>query len=151
MKILVDSREKKWENVQKYFDKAGIEYEIKKLDVGDYQMEGHPELSIDRKQNLAEVSHNLMNKGDKSRFWREVRRARETNTKLIVLCEHGGKIHSIPDVAQWRDKYSGVSGRTLMDAIYRLVISYGVEVVFCDKRCTGKKIVELLQSGVDTD
>jgi hypothetical protein len=60
------------------------------------------------------------------------------------LCEHGGKIKSIQDVAQWHDKYSGVSGRHLMDEIYRTHIAYGVEFLFCDKRCTARRILEIL-------
>lgn len=144
MKIILDSREKKCDHIKAYFDKVGIEYVVKKLDVGDYQIEGKPTLSVDRKQNLAELSHNLLNRADHSRFWKEVRRAAESKTKLIILCEHGGKIKTIRDVSQWHDKYSGVSGRRLMDEIYRVHISYGVEFIFCDKRSTGRRIVELL-------
>lgn len=148
-KIIVDTREKKWEHIKAYFEKHGVGYELKKLNVGDYQIDGKPLLSVDRKQNLSELSHNLMNRADHSRFWKEVRRAKETKTKLIILCEHGGKIKSIRDVAFWSDKYSGVSGRVLMEAIYRVHISYGVEFIFCDKRSTGRKIVELLTEGLD--
>lgn len=144
MKIIIDSREKKCDHIKTYFDKNGIDYEVRKLDVGDYQIEGNQTLSVDRKQNLSELSRNLMNREDHSRFWKEVRRAAEKHTKLIILCEHGGKIKTIQDVALWRDKYSGVSGRDLMNEIYRVHISYGVEFLFCNKRCTGKKIVELL-------
>lgn len=147
MKIIIDTREKKCDHIKAYFDKNGIDYEVKKLDVGDYQIEGNPKLSVDRKQNLSELSHNLLNREDHSRFWKEVRRANETKTKLIILCEHGGQVKSIKDVALWRDKYSGVSGRRLMDEIYRVHISYGVEFLFCDKRCTGRRIVELLTEG----
>lgn len=144
MKIIIDSREKKCDHIKKWFDKHGIEYEVKKLDVGDYQIDGNTVISVDRKQNLAELSKNLMNKADHSRFWKEIRRAKEQNIKLFILCEHGGKIKSIQDVAQWHDKYSGVSGRRLMDEIYRTHIAYGVEFLFCDKRCTARRIVEIL-------
>ena len=85
-----------------------------------------------------------MNRADKSRFWREVRRAREQGIKLIVLCEHGGKIKTIKDIAGWSSPYSPVSGRALMDEIYKCHISYGVEFLFCSKKSTGKRIVELL-------
>lgn len=101
-------------------------------------------ISVDTKQNLEELSRNLMNRSDHSRFWKEVRKAKEHGIKLIILCEHGGQIKSIPDVAKWHSKYSPVSGRALMEEIYRVHIAYGVEFVFCDKRRTGKKIIELL-------
>ena len=147
MKITIDTREKKCDHIKAWFEKNGIEYEIKKLDVGDFMLPDNPNVSVDRKQNLSELSRNLTNKPDHSRFWKEVRRAREQGIKLYILCEHGGKIKSIQDVTQWQDKYSGVSGRYLMDEIYRVHISYGIEFVFCDKRSTGRKIIEILKEG----
>lgn len=144
MKIVIDTREKKCDHIKAWFDKHGLDYEMRKLDVGDYQVEGNPSISVDRKQNLSELSRNLTNAKDHSRFWKEVRRANDRKTKLYVLVEHGGKIKSIEDVSMWSDKYSGVSGRALMEQIYRVHISYGVEFLFCDKRCTAKKIIEIL-------
>ena len=144
MKIIIDSREKKCEHIKARFEKNGIEYEVKKLDVGDFMSPDNPKVSVDRKQNLSELSRNLTNKADHSRFWKEVRRAKEQGIKLYILCEHGGKIKSIQDVSQWHDKYSGVDGRHLMDEIYRTHIAYGVEFLFCDKRCTARKIIEIL-------
>ena len=146
MTVIIDSREKKCEHIKKWFDKNNIEYEVKKLDVGDFMLPDNPKISVDRKQNLSELSRNLTNKADHSRFWKEVRRAREKGIKLYILCEHGGKIKSIQDVALWNDKYSGVNGRSLMNEIYRVHIAYGVEFLFCDKRVTAKKIIEILQN-----
>ena len=142
------TRERKNEHIKAYFEKHCIEYEIRKLDVGDYQIEGKPQISVDRKRSLGELSHNLMNPKDHSRFWKEVRRAREQKIKLFVLVEHGGQIKSIEDVAKWTDKYSGVSGRSLMDAIYRLHIGWGVEILFCSKQQTAKKIIEVLSQNI---
>lgn len=144
MKIIIDSREKKCDHIKVWFEKNGIEYEVKKIDVGDFIIEDKPNISVDRKQNLSELSRNLTNKADHSRFWKEVRRSREQGIKLYILCEHGGKIKSIQDVALWSDKYSGVNGRDLMNEIYRVHIAYGVEFLFCDKRCTARRIVEIL-------
>lgn len=150
MKIICDSREKwtqpnsKDTHIKEYFDRHGIEYEVRALSVGDYMLEDG-KVSIDRKSNLQEVATNLLNRTDRSRFWREVRRARESGIKLIVLCEHGGKIKSIEDVKYWRSEYSGVSGRRLQQEIYRVHISYGVEFLFCSKRSTAKRIIELLE------
>ena len=76
MKVIIDSREKKCDHIKAWFDKNGIEYEVKKLDVGDFMLEGNEKISVDRKQNLSELSRNLTNKSDHSRFWKEVRRAR---------------------------------------------------------------------------
>jgi ERCC4-type nuclease len=151
MLIKVDSREKPQavKNILAYFDRHGIEWEKVKLDTGDYMLDGHPELVVDRKQSLGELAHNLLSQ-DKARFYREVRRARESGIKLIILCEHGG-IQSIKDVKSWVPKYGQVSGRALADAIFRLEISYGVPVLYCDKRSTGRRIVEILTGGVKDD
>ena len=140
---IFDSREKKNDHVKAYFDRHGIAYRVEKLDVGDYMTE-NGKVSVDRKQNLSELATNLMNRADKSRFWREVRRAREQGIKLIVLCEHGGKVKDIKDVAEWSSPYSPVSGRALMEEIYKCHISYGVEFLFCSKRSTGRLIHDIL-------
>ena len=90
-RYIFDTRERKNEHIKAYFDKHSIEYKIRKLDVGDYQIEGKPQISVDRKRNLQELSKNLMNAKDHSRFWKEVRRARKQKVKLVVLIEHGGQ------------------------------------------------------------
>lgn len=145
MKILCDSREKKFDHIKAWFATHDIDYEIRKLDIGDYMIDGKDRITVDRKRNLQEICHNLTNPSDKSRFWKEVRRSRDRGVKLVVLIEHGGKIKSIQDVAKWNDKYSGVSGRSLMKEMYRVHVSYGVDFLFCDKRSTGKRILEILQ------
>lgn len=144
MTIICDSREKKNQHILKFFEENGINYKIQKMNVADYQIEGDNGIVIDRKQNLEEVATNLMNRNDKSRFWREVRRANKDGMKMIVLCEHSRNIKSIQDVISWHSKFSPVSGRSLMNEIYRVHISYGIEFIFCDKRNTGRMIVNLL-------
>lgn len=147
MILYEDTRQKKGrhDNIKKYCDKNNIDLVRVKLDVGDYMIDLNGKVSVDTKTNLAELSKNLMNAKDHSRFWKEVRRAREQNIKLFVLVEHGGQIKSIEDVAKWTDKYSGVSGRNLANEIYRVHIAYGVEFLFCDKRSTARRIVEILE------
>ena len=145
--IICDSREKKNAHILRYFDRNGIDYKIKKMDVADYQIEGMDKLVIDRKQNLDELASNLTNPKDKGRFWREVRRAHASDIKMIVLCEHGKGVKSIPDVVNWSSKYSPVTGRILQEKIYQCHISYGVEFLFCRKSETAAKIIELLEAG----
>ena len=143
IKVTCDSREKKNEHILRYFDRHGIDYEIRKLDVGDYMLEGNDTISVDRKASIDELASNLLNREDKSRFMREVRRAKESGLHLVVLIE-SNKYHQIADLASWKSKYSGISGRSLMDAIYKTHISYGVEFLFCPKISTGRRIIELL-------
>ena len=150
MMVIVDSREK-WtqpgstdRHIPDYFDRHGIEWEVRKLDVGDYQIEGNPSVSVDRKQSLEELSRNLMNRADSSRFWREVRRAFAQGIRLIVLCECGGKYKTVNDLAAWKSKYSGVTGRRLINEMVRCEYAYNVHFRFCDRRSTGRLIIELL-------
>ena len=142
IKVICDSKEKKNEHILRYFDRHGIDYEIRKLDVGDYMFEGGT-ISVDTKRSVDELASNMLNRNDHARFLREAKRAADSGIKLIVLLETS-KYKSIPDLATWRSKYSGISGRSLMDAIYKTHIAYGVEFLFCPKISTGRRIIELL-------
>lgn len=148
MRIYIDTREKPQavKGIQAYFDRHGIEWEVRKLDTGDYMLDGRPELVVDRKQSLSELAHNLLSR-DRGRFYREVRRARESGISLVILCEHGG-IKSLDDIKRWVPKYGKVTGKALADAVFRLEIGYAVPVLYCDKRSTGRRIVEILTGGV---
>lgn len=141
--IVCDTREKKNAHILQYFDQHGIEYAIRKLDTGDYMSTSRDRLTIDRKQDLSEICGNLCSP-DKSRFWREVRRAKAERVKMIVLIEQGGAFKTLKDVPQWRGKYTRVTGYQLYNEMCRCSIAYGVEFLFCDKRSTGRKIAELL-------
>lgn len=150
MKIIVDSREK-WTqpnstdtHISAYFDRHGIEWEVRKLDCGDYMLDGQPNISVDRKKSLDEVATNLMNRSDSSRFWREIRRAHEQGVKLVILVECGRTVKTINDVPKWRSKYSQITGRRLIDEMIRCEMAYGVRWCFCDRRSTARRIIEIL-------
>lgn len=140
--LICDSKEKKNEHILRYFDRHGIDYEIRKLDVGDYMFEGGT-ISVDTKRSVDELASNMLNRNDHARFLREAKRAADSGIKLIVLLETS-KYKAIPDLREWRSKYSGISGRSLIDAIYKTHIAYRVEFLFCPKISTGRRIIELL-------
>ena len=140
--LICDSREKKNAHILAYFDRHGIEYEVRKLDVGDYMYEGGT-VSVDTKRSIDELASNMLNQKDHARFWREVRRSKEMGIHLVVLIE-SNIYKAIPDLATWRSKYSKISGRAVMDAIYRCHISYGVDFLFAPKVSTGRRIIEIL-------
>ena len=150
MMIYVDTREKKWDNIKRYFDENSIPYDLRKLSCGDYMRDDRPDLSIDRKRNLEEISGNLFSasvdkEGHKyNRFWHEVRRSREIGVHLVVLIEHGGQIHCLDDVRNWHSKYSKVSGSRLRAEMIRVSLAYDVEFQFCAKVSTGRRIMEIL-------
>lgn len=141
-KLIVDTREKKNEHILNYFKRHGVDFECRALDVGDYMLDGGA-ISVDTKRSVDELAANMLNRIGHARFLREARRAEDSGIKLIVLLETS-KYKAIPDLREWRSKYSGITGRALMDAIYKTHISYGVEFLFCPKISTGRRIIELL-------
>lgn len=156
MTIIVDSREKAHVigGILAEFDRQKIVYTVSKLPVADYMSLDNARLLIDRKHNLQELATNLCT-NDRTRFWKEIREAKRLGVKLIVLCEHGESYQTIQDVANWtgydvRNKAGQsfhISGRDLMERMYKVHISYGVDFLFCDKKETGRRIIELLGGG----
>lgn len=144
MILYEDTRQQKGkhENVKKYCEKHGIQIIRTKLDEGDYKLSPDGKVTIDTKCDMQEMYNCVVN--DKSRFYKEVRRCHDKGIKLIVLIEHGGQIKSLADVPKWKPKYGTIPSREIAERLYRLHISYNVEVLFCDKRSTGRRIVELL-------
>ena len=143
--IIVDSREKKWDHIRKYFEANGIEFEIKKLDAGDYFSTDQGDVVVDRKQNLQELCGNLSKgNGNIIRFINECRRAKEQGIRLVVLIE-GTNCQTVKDVSGWKSKYTKHSGKWLTDKMFNLTVSYDVEWQFCKKNETAAKILEILK------
>lgn len=149
MTIQVDTREKARaiKKVLAEFDKQGIHHISSKLYVGDYMNLDNPRLVVDRKQNLLEVSSNLVQQHD--RFIAEIKRANAAGIKLIFLVEHGFSIKTLDDVALWqnprcKESRFAVSGERLHKMLKVLCAHHNIEFLFCDKKETGAKIIELL-------
>lgn len=144
--VICDSREKKWQHIEKFFQRKGIDYCVKKLDYGDYMLVGNDKLVIDRKASLDELASNLLTK-DSGRFWREMRGASSNKMQMVVLIEAGTKYKSIQDVANWTSKYSRLNGQMLVSKMLSVSYAYDVEWVFCKPSESGKKIMEILGNG----
>jgi hypothetical protein len=150
MDIQIDSREKAKAitKIIDTFDRQGHKYFVSKLPVGDYQSLDNARKVIDRKQNLGELCGNICQQHD--RFKAEMIRANELGIKLIILCEHGGKIHTLEDVKEWknpRKRFSSyaMNGETLYKTLCTISKRYDVDFHFCHKTQTGQRILELLQ------
>lgn len=153
MVIQVDSREKAKAITQiiKCFEQRGIAYYSSKLLIGDYMNLDNPRVIIDRKQNLNELCNNVVQ--DHKRFTAELQKAMDVGIKLIVLCEHGGNVKDLDSVKEWvnpRLKVSplAVSGERLHKILLTMSVRYSVDFLFCDKRCTGRRIIEILSEGL---
>ena len=147
--ILVDSREHQHaiRRILETFDKEGYRYASTKLYVGDYQEVGNGLLVVDRKQNLQEVAGNVCQQH--ARFRAELERAAVAGIHLIVLVEHGTNVKCVEDVEMWKnprlkESPGAITGERLAKIMRTMSDKYGVEWRFCDKRQTGKVILEIL-------
>lgn len=91
MVIIVDSREQKWQHIQKYFDEHRIKYRVEGMSVGDYTfiLPNYPELDMDRKViverkgSLDELAGNFTK--NRERFRREFERMEDGQVMHLVL------------------------------------------------------------------
>ena len=153
MQIQIDSREHKKElaRIQGQLHELGVDYFVSKLYVGDYMNLDNPRVVVDRKKDLLELSGNICQQHE--RFQKELTRARDAGIKIIILCEHGKDITCLEDVYFWenprREKSpNATNGETLYKALCTIRDRYGVLFEFCNKRQTGKRIIELLGGDV---
>ena len=164
MTIQIDSREKpkERERIEKQFDKLGVEHYVSKCYVGDYMNLDNPRIVIDRKQDLNEICGNVCQQHE--RFRNELKRAKDNGIQIIILCEQGDDVQSLVDVWFWENPRKNVykwvmkdghpmkvkcdkpplQGKQLYKSLCTMEERYGVRFEFCNKRDTGKKIVELL-------
>ena len=137
MDIQIDSREKARaiKKIIKIFDENGIKHFSSKLLVGDYMSLDNPRLIIDRKQNLQELCGNVCQQHE--RFKKELIRAIDAGIQLVILVEHGPDIQSLEDVWFWKNPRKHEIRWTIRDR-------YNVRFEFCNKKDTGKRIIEIL-------
>lgn len=149
--LISDTREKKNAHILAYFDEVGLKYEICKLDFGDYMDVYRPEICIDRKQNIAELAKNVVGK-DRDRFVRELERAQAAGSKLVILVEQNRykdrdnwiRVNNISDLMLWSSPHTKIRGERVFRSLSGLIHKYNISVIFCDKRVTGKKIMEII-------
>ena len=148
MVLYEDSRQQagKHRNVHAYCEREGIEIIRQALNVGDYQIAGKGDISVDTKQGVPELASNCFQ--EHTRFRDECERAQRCGIQLIVLTEEalpGGRLD------QWRSPTRNGKPKYKFDpAILRKVLitmqeKYGVKFRFCDARSTGKVLIEYLK------
>ena len=135
------------ERIEQQFDALGVKHFRSKLWVGDYQSLDNPRLVVDRKKDLQELAGNVCQQHE--RFRAELIRAQEAGIQIVILCEHGGSIKTLEDVYFWenprrRTSQGAISGQRLFKVLNTMQEKYGVRFEFCDKRQTGRRIVEIL-------
>ena len=153
--IIVDSREKPKAigKILEHFDRNGVEYEVSKLLFGDYMDYNRPGIVIDRKQNIAELAKNCT--VEHERFKREMLRAEKAGAELVILVEQNRykdrdewvEVREISDLIRWSSPHTIVRGEKVFRILVSWCAKYPIRVEFCDKRSTGKRILEILKEG----
>ncbi len=152
-KIFVDTREKPHaiKELTEQIENKGYELVRNKLYVGDYQLLANPFLVIDRKQNLQEVIGNVTH--DHLRFKAELERAKDAGIHVVILVEHSSAIKCIDDIRFWHNPRlktspKATNSETLIKILKTMESVYDVEFMFCSKKETGYKIIEILERGM---
>ena len=155
--IIVDSREKPKAigKVLKYFDEHGIQYDVSKLLFGDYMDWNRPDIVVDRKQNIAELAKNCTSEHE--RFRREMEKAKKAGATLVILVEQNRykdrgrriEVNDITDLMAWSSPHTMIKGERVFRILYSWMAKYPIRVEFCDKRSTGKRIIEIINGGTN--
>jgi len=144
-----DSRQQrgKHENIHRYCDQAGIRIIRQALNVGDYQIAGKGDVSVDTKQGVMELASNVFQEHD--RFRAECERAHECGIQLIVLVEEelpGGRLDRWqPPLDRNGQPMAKFDPATLRKALITMQQKYGVKFRFCCGDQTGERMMEYLR------
>ena len=153
--LLVDTREKPKavQPILDYFDSKNIEHVSTKLLFGDYMDYNRTGSVIDRKHNILELAKNCTS--DHERFRRELERVKKAGATLVVLVEQNRykdrdkwvKVETIQDLLLWSNPHTKVRGERVFRILSSWIYRYPLRVEFCDKRSTGKRILEIIYKG----
>ncbi len=149
MVIYEDTRQQagKHKNIHAYCRASGIKIIRQALNVGDYQIAGKGDISVDTKQGVLELAGNVFQ--DHERFRAECLRAQECGIQLIILIEEalpGGRLDKWRPPIKWDGQpVSRFNPATLRKAMITMQEEHGCKFRFCDARSTGKVMIEYLK------
>lgn len=166
--IQIDTRQKEGKHlhIDRWLDEHGVAYFYKKLEFGDYQIEGS-NVSIDTKKDIQEL---VMDVGrDHDRFVRECDKARGAGYRLVVLVESSKRYNDRSQLSKWVSKVClmcrrcqpseqgrckkyrsrPMQGETLVKILDAMERRHGVRFEFVPKRDAARRICELLGEGVE--
>lgn len=148
MVLYEDTRQQigKHENVRKYCEKHGIEIIRQALNVGDYQIAGKGDISVDTKYGVPELAMCVFQEHD--RFRDECVRAQRCGITLIVLTEEqlpGGRLDNWRSPIGWDGlPMHKFKADILRKAMITMQEEYDVRFRFCHPRETGKQVIDYL-------
>ena len=123
----------------------------------DYCLLENPLLVIDRKQGLGEIASNATR--EHGRLKRELERLDKMGGRMVFLIEQvhyvdptgtHRTINSLEDIMFWENPHGCVNGVQVYKILDAWQHKHNVSFQFCDKRSTGKRILEILNDGMRT-
>lgn len=149
--VVEDTRNKihRHDNIKSYLKDSGIMLIRSKLIVGDYAIANKQNVSIDTKKDMVELSQNIF--ADHKRFREECKLADDCGIHLVVLIEDD-LVGGWDDLMNWISPQPNRSsltpnGERCFKVMKAMEYTYHVRFEFCDKRQTGRRIVEILTEG----
>ena len=145
--LLVDTREQDTLSFRRRMKEAGIPWERRKLDFGDYSMkveleDGNevdfsPDIAIERKMSLDELCQCYGK--ERKRFQKEFSKAKEAGAKLYLLVESGN----------WEKVLEGnyrsqMKPQALTASLTAWLARYNCQVIFCQAKTTPRLIREIV-------
>jgi len=119
--------------------------------VGDYAIASDQSRVVDTKQDVLEIAKDIMT-SDHDRFKTECQKAQAAGIRLLVLIEEvlpdGGLANWVSPVNAQGKPLTAIKGEALKRAMLTMTVKYGVRFRFCDRKQTGRLIVEYLAEGV---
>lgn len=156
-KIIIDTREKQINHIEKAFKKNNIDYIRRTLPIGDYIIEGSnghvPNVVIERKASIDELVGNLLDKATvdengNNRFIRELLRAKRANKKFILLIEDE-KFYTNLVTGNYR---SNMNPKAAKGMIMSLEAKYSnLNIVWMEKREVASYIHSILYYAIRED
>jgi len=147
--IYEDTRQQKGKhkNIAAYCKQNGIRIIRQALNVGDYQIAGKGDISVDTKMNVAEIANCCLQ--SHLRFRSECQRAQDCGIKLIILIEEmppeGDLDNWVSPLDRNGEKKYLFDPSTLKKVMATMTERYGVQFRFCDGRSTGRLLIEYLK------
>lgn len=153
MVVVEDSRNQigKHKNINAYLESVGVRVLRSKMIVGDYTLPADQRTCIDTKKDMVEVSQNIFQ--DHKRFKAECQLAKDCGIHLVVLIEDN-TVANWDELLKWTNPQPNRSaltpnGERCYKVMKAMEYSYGVEFQFCNKKDTGKRILQILTEGAD--
>lgn len=152
MVVLIDNREQPTEKARKRYEAFGFPYKRVTLSYGDYSYNAQlpdgtwlfddrktvkPLCIIERKMSLDELAACFTHSRD--RFEREFKRAKENNSRILLLVENASWENLL--AGRYRSKFKPAA---FFGSLTAWIIRYDIQLVFCKEELSGRIIREFL-------